>query len=88
MCGAFARPATSLGTRTHYEFVDQLGKGCQSCTKLVAPTLDAKAPFGNDLAGAPEPWREHRRRIFQLSDQLLARQFARIQQQREQPAAA
>lgn len=88
VCGAFGRPATSLGTRTHYEFVDQLGKGCQSCTQLVAPTLDANAPFGDDLAGAPEPWREHRRRVFQLSEQLLARQSAHIRAQRQPPAAA
>jgi hypothetical protein len=59
VCGALARPARSLGTRTHHDFVDHIGRGCRTCTTLVAPTLDPQAPSCDDLNGAPEPRVEH-----------------------------
>jgi hypothetical protein len=65
VCGALARPARLLGTRTHYDFVDHIGQGCRTCTALVAPTLDPRAPCSDDLGGAPEPRAEHLRQLLE-----------------------
>jgi hypothetical protein len=55
VCGVLAKPNQLAGLRTHYDFIDDTGDGCQTCTKLVAPSLDRHAPFADGLGGQPRP---------------------------------